>query len=110
MKTNLHCHNCGGYFDAEFDESINGDHVVYCPNCGHDHYRTIKDGIVTAERWGQSPNQPSSQGSQGTYYIQGTVSNFTVTSGTNSVSWGTTGSISSYVTDAWYNTTASSTS
>jgi len=23
MRTNLHCHNCGGYFDVDFNTDIN---------------------------------------------------------------------------------------
>jgi hypothetical protein len=51
MRTQLYCHNCNGYFNADFDETVNGNHVVKCPNCKHEHCRVIKDGIVTDDRW-----------------------------------------------------------
>jgi ribosomal protein S27AE len=51
-RTDMHCHNCGKGFIAELNFAINGNHVVECPRCGHEHYRTIKDGVITDARWG----------------------------------------------------------
>lgn len=51
-RTQLACTNCPHNFIAELDSDINGDHVMLCPWCGHEHYRTIRDGIVTETRWG----------------------------------------------------------
>lgn len=28
-----------------------------CPNCGHQHFRIVKNGVITGERWGQDPSQ-----------------------------------------------------
>jgi hypothetical protein len=33
------------------DFSITGNHVIECPHCGHEHCRTIVDGVVTGDRW-----------------------------------------------------------
>lgn len=50
-RTDMDCHNCHTMFVAELDFSINGNHVVECPRCGHEHCRVIKDGIITGDRW-----------------------------------------------------------
>lgn len=47
----MHCHECGNNFVAELDFDINGDHVIECPHCMHEHCRTIKDGLITEARW-----------------------------------------------------------
>ena len=51
VRTDMHCHECSKGFIAELDFSVNGDHVVECPRCGHEHCRTIRDGKITGERW-----------------------------------------------------------
>ena len=51
QRTEMYCHRCSKNFVAELDFDINGDHVVECPNCGHEHCRTIKDGLITDHRW-----------------------------------------------------------
>lgn len=50
-KTVLDCHECSKQFVALLDYSINGNHIVECPNCGHEHCRVITDGKITGERW-----------------------------------------------------------
>lgn len=53
QRTEISCHNCKGdkVFIAILDYSINGNHKIVCPRCGHLHYRTIKDGKITEARW-----------------------------------------------------------
>lgn len=53
-KTDLHCHECSKTFVALLDYTINGNHVALCPYCGHEHFRVIKDGKITEERWNSS--------------------------------------------------------
>lgn len=55
-RTDMHCHNCSKNFIASIDFGLNGNHQVECPHCGHLHYRQIKDGVVTGERWGSDSN------------------------------------------------------
>lgn len=52
VRTDIHCHNCSKVFVAELDHSIDGQHVVECPHCAHEHWRVILDGLITEERWG----------------------------------------------------------
>ncbi len=55
-KTDLYCHACAKTFIATLDYSMNGNHQVECPHCGHLHFRQIRDGVVTGERWGSDSN------------------------------------------------------
>jgi len=37
----------GGYIYVKLNTQLEGNHVIACPNCGHKHYRVVKDGIIT---------------------------------------------------------------
>jgi len=50
-RTTMDCHQCSKQFIALLDYRIEGNHVVECPNCGHEHCRVIKGGKVTDDRW-----------------------------------------------------------
>lgn len=50
-RWDMDCHDCGKGFIAQLDHKITGNHIVYCPHCGHQHCRVIKDGTITGERW-----------------------------------------------------------
>jgi len=78
----LHCHACNRYVQFVIDLSMEGRHVLKCPNCGHEHYRIVQNGRITAERWGQDPAQMQ------TYYIGGATSTAT-SMDSQSSSWGT---------------------
>ena len=56
MKQELYCHNCDKYVLFSVP-AYNGRLIVRCPNCGHEHYRIVENGEITAERWGSS-NRP----------------------------------------------------
>lgn len=51
VRTDLYCHECDKNFIAEIDYDIDGNHVIECPHCGHEHCRLIKNGIITSDRW-----------------------------------------------------------
>lgn len=50
-RQELFCHNCGRYVQFPIDLSINGNHVLKCPNCKHEHCRVVRDGVITDDRW-----------------------------------------------------------
>jgi hypothetical protein len=50
-RQELHCHACDRYVQFDIDLALNGNHVLNCPNCGHEHCRVVKDGKITDERW-----------------------------------------------------------
>lgn len=41
---------CRKYFDTYLRKSMYGNYTIVCPNCGHNHFRVIKDGVVTEDR------------------------------------------------------------
>lgn len=51
VRTDLYCTECNKGFIAELDYDIDGNHVVECPHCGHEHCRVITGGRVTGDRW-----------------------------------------------------------
>lgn len=57
QRTDMYCHDCGKNFIAQLDYSLDGNHTVECPHCGHHHHRVIKAGLVTSDRWDSSINQ-----------------------------------------------------
>lgn len=54
QRWDLDCHACNKLFVAQLDHSVNGNHIVICPHCGHQHCRVIVDGKITSERWDSS--------------------------------------------------------
>lgn len=51
VRTDMNCTECRRDFIAQLDFGLDGNHVVECPHCGHEHCRVIKDGVVTEDRW-----------------------------------------------------------
>lgn len=90
-RQELYCHNCNRY--ARFDvPADNGNLIVVCPNCSHNHYRVVMNGIITADRWG-SANHPI-------MYASGTTSYY--------VSYATTSSTAdSFLSQSWVNSSTS---
>ncbi len=58
VRSELHCHECDFYVQFTYDDGLNGNHVIECPKCGHEHCRVIQDGKITSDRW-DSRNQNS---------------------------------------------------
>lgn len=71
----LFCRNCGGYVQFPLDLELNGNHVLKCPNCGHEHCRVVKDGIITDQRW--DSRNPSNTITASTYSISPRYVTFT---------------------------------
>ena len=70
-RQELYCHNCGNYVQFDIDMELEGNHVLTCPVCGHEHCRVVKGGNITEDRW-DSRNQ--------TYYVNPLNVSFTSTS------------------------------
>lgn len=51
VRSDMSCHNCSKTFLAELNYDIDGDYIIECPHCLHEHCRTVKDGKVTEHRW-----------------------------------------------------------
>lgn len=103
-KQELWCHNCGLYVQFEIDMELNGNHVLNCPNCDHEHCRVVNNGIITDDRWdtrnGVSTHWVSSN------FISTSATSYTQTTYTASSSTGGTGGTGSYLmVSLWLNTT-----
>jgi len=93
----IYCHNCGRYVQFPVDLSLDGNHVLNCPNCNHEHCRVIKKGVITDDRWAQR-NGP-------TYIIRASVISTTATAtSSGSYTWSSFGSASTG--NIYYGTTA----
>ena len=51
IETEIECHECDGTFKVKLDADKNGNHIVKCPKCDHEHCRVIENGRVTSTRW-----------------------------------------------------------
>ena len=51
VRSELFCHGCDSYVQFTLDDSLDGNHKIVCPNCGHEHYRVIKNGEITGDRY-----------------------------------------------------------
>lgn len=100
-RQEIYCHDCGLYVHFDIDVELNGNHVLHCPNCGHEHCRVVDNGRITDVRWDQR------NGNNRTYL----VSSSTVTTAAISIyaSSGTTATSATghwFLSQAWLNTTS----
>lgn len=52
-RQELYCHNCQQYVRFDVPEA-DGRLTIRCPNCGHQHYRVVRNRAITEERWASS--------------------------------------------------------
>jgi len=55
-KTEMYCHDCDKDFIAVLNMKLDGQHIIVCPHCGHEHCRVIENGVVTGDRWSSRNN------------------------------------------------------
>lgn len=96
-RQELYCTECERYVQFSLDIALNGNHVLDCPNCGHTHYRVVRDGKITDIRFNPM--------SGATIYVNMTSATTSAVSTwtTASTSSSTTGGVFLY--GAWMNTT-----
>ena len=63
----IFCHDCRKYVQFNIDTELDGNHVVICPNCGHEHCRVVKNGVITGDRWDSRNNTYAVSASTITY-------------------------------------------
>jgi len=97
-RQEIYCHDCGNYVQFDLDINMNGNHVLNCPVCNHEHCRVVDNGVITDRRW-DSRNRDDS------YYV---ISSSSITYSSTSTYSRYSGGSSMY--DSWLNTTTSSTS
>jgi len=49
----FYCTVCHTYFDIRLNMDLNGNYRIHCPmpGCGHVHYRAVRDGEITGDRF-----------------------------------------------------------
>jgi hypothetical protein len=94
-RQEIWCHNCNNHVQFDIDLSLNGNHVLECPNCGHEHCRVVRKGIITGDRWASRNGQ--------TYTVASTSATFSYQSIYAQASGGTGAQY--YLQSAWANTT-----
>ena len=95
-RQELWCHDCGNYVQFDIDMEMDGNHVLECPSCGHEHCRVVRDGRITDIRWG-SRNGPTINVSAATTTCS-TASTFDTYTSTS-----TSGTSSSFLYQSWMN-------
>lgn len=55
-RQELWCHDCERYVQFDVDIHLDGEFLIRCPNCGHEHCRIVRDGRITDIRWSQRNN------------------------------------------------------
>jgi len=45
------CGMCQHYIYVKLNTGLDGNHIIVCPICDHRHYRLVKNGIITADRF-----------------------------------------------------------
>lgn len=55
VKKEFSCTSCQKYFDIKLNMSLDGNYRIHCPNCGHVHYRMVKKGKITDDRFNDNP-------------------------------------------------------
>lgn len=74
-RQELWCHDCEHYVQFTVDLSLNGNHVLNCPNCGHEHCRVVENGRITDIRWDSRNGR-----NQRVYYVSASTATFSSTS------------------------------
>lgn len=109
-RQELWCHECQNYVQFDIDVSLNGNHVIVCPECKHEHCRVVKDGRVTEVRWdsrnGNGSGVNAVQAVQN-YMTTGTTASTASTYATYTDN-GTTGSATTFTYGAWMNLASNS--
>lgn len=47
----LDCSNCSETFEFNMSFQRDANYTIVCPYCHHKHYRVVRDGRVTSDRW-----------------------------------------------------------
>lgn len=83
QRQEIYCHACGGYVQFDLDTSVNGNHVLKCPNCQHEHCRVVCNGKISDTRWDQ---RNGAGNGLPTYYISQYMTTYATASTATTVS------------------------
>ena len=102
-RQELWCHECQKYVQFDIDTELNGNHVIICPECGHEHCRVVENGEITEVRW-DSRNINMQAGN--TYMTTGMTASTASTYATYNINTATDSSASAITYGAWMNLTS----
>lgn len=51
IEVEFWCGECQHYIYVKLNTALDGNHIVVCPNCDHKHYRLVKCGVITSDRF-----------------------------------------------------------
>ena len=105
-RQELWCHDCSRYVQFDIDVGLDGNHVIVCPNCGHEHCRVVENGRVTEVRWDSRNGGMAFTGS--TYMTTGMTSSSVSTYATYTANTAATDSGTALRYNAWMNLTSAS--
>jgi DNA-directed RNA polymerase subunit RPC12/RpoP len=91
-RQEIHCHECDKWVQFDIDTSLDGNHVLKCPNCGHEHCRVVRDGRITDIRWDHR-NGPTYPALNVTTTSSSTFTSYTISgsyAGTTAAYWHST--------------------
>ena len=54
IEAEFWCGECRHYIYVKLNTGLEGNHIVVCPQCGHKHYRLVKCGVITSDRFNES--------------------------------------------------------
>ena len=80
------------YVQFDLDLSLNGNHVLNCPNCGHEHCRVVRNGVITGDRW-DSSNRQVGWGSNITYTTVSIYATTVTSSDFSYIAWANTATV-----------------
>ena len=103
QRQELHCHACNQYVQFDIDVELNGNHVIICPNCGHEHCRVVRNGIITEARWDRRNDKYMNFNPLTTYYNTGVGYSNLSTYQTYVQSSGTNASTAAFTYNSWNN-------
>lgn len=49
----FYCQECDHYIYVWLNLKLSGNHVMNCPNCKHKHYRVVKNGVISSDRFNE---------------------------------------------------------
>jgi hypothetical protein len=104
-RQELHCHNCNRYVQFDIDTEMDGNYVLNCPQCDHEHCRVVRQGRITDVRWDQ---RNGSMMTAMTSYNGLPVFNVNGTATTTTSSYSMSSS-DTFITSSWLNSTSATT-
>jgi hypothetical protein len=101
-RQEIYCHNCDNYVQFDIDMGLNGNHVLECPKCGHEHCRVVVDGEITGDRW-DSRNGNTYTVSTATMSYSSNSTWVVYAQNSSSINYTVTYSAPAYLYDSWMN-------